>query len=315
MRVALGIALATLLFAGFPVAAQDMQGPSWEMGWVTDVDPKYLVELEEDWDLGGSLVVYVSNEGPAELNLALSYDDDEDDPFIFDGPDSISVAGNTNDTFTISISGASAEEVRSFSPSSSIEFTVIGEEKVGESTLRTQEIQADVSVPRMYRLVPEAIQPSDTLFAGSWVDFSLEVSNLGNTQDAITTGEATVRSCPHLSVAGLDQLENQVVAVTTESGENKAQFTLRLEASSSHQERTCEVSLSVKSEGDGTERSTTINVDVKAPKAEEEVLSEDEEEDDPVLPDSSSLVWLAPVEMMMLISVVLLVVNRRINEA
>ena len=34
---------------------QDMQGPSWEMGWVTDVDPKYTVELEEDWDLFGEL--------------------------------------------------------------------------------------------------------------------------------------------------------------------------------------------------------------------------------------------------------------------
>ena len=315
MRLGLGLVLATLLIASLPAAAQDMQGPSWEMGWVTDVDPKYLVELEEDWDMTGSLEVYVNNEGPAELNFALSYDYDEDNPFVFDGPDTLSVAGNTNDTFTISISGASAEEVRSFSPSTSIDFTVVGEEKVGESTLRTEEIQADVSVPRMYRLVPEAMPPADTLFAGSWVDFSIEVSNLGNTQDAITSGEATVRSCPHLSVTGLDQLENQVVAVTSESGENKAQFTLRLEASSSHQERTCEVSLSVQSEGDGTERSTTINVDVKAPQVEEEVPFEDEEEDDPVLPDSSSLVWLAPVEMLVLISLVLLVANRRISEA
>ena len=104
--------------------------------------------------------------------------------------------------------------------------------------MRSQEISADITVPRMYRLVPEAIEPVDTLFAGSWVDFTLEVSNLGNTQDAITTGEATIRSCPHLSVAGLDQLENQVVAVTNTNGENKAEFTLRLEASSSHQERT-----------------------------------------------------------------------------
>ena len=43
-----------------------------EMGWVTDVDPKYLVDLEEDWDLTGELVIYVANDGPAALNLALS---------------------------------------------------------------------------------------------------------------------------------------------------------------------------------------------------------------------------------------------------
>ena len=37
------------LLSALPVAqAQDMQGPSWEMGWVTDVDPKYIVDLEDD---------------------------------------------------------------------------------------------------------------------------------------------------------------------------------------------------------------------------------------------------------------------------
>ena len=206
------------------VQAQDMQGPSWEMGWVTDVDPKYLVDLEEDWDLTGELVVYVSNDGPAALNLALSYDYDEDGPFSIDGPDDIEVAGNTNDTFTISITGTDAQTVRAFSPSSSLELTVMGEEKVGDSTLRSQEVSADITVPRMYRLIPNLIEPTDTLFSGSWVDFTLEVSNLGNTQDAITMGEATVRSCPHLSVTGLEQLDNTVVQVTNANGGLHAPF-------------------------------------------------------------------------------------------
>jgi len=213
---------------------QDMQGPSWEMGWVTDVDPKYTVELEEDWDLSGELVVFVSNDGPTAVNLDLTYDHD-DGPFSFDGPDSIEVGGNSNDTFTVSITGGDADTVRAFSPSSTVELTITAEEKVGDSTLRNQELSADVTVPRMYRLVPDAVEPTDTLFAGSWVDFTLEVSNLGNTQDAITTGKATVRSCPHLSVAGLEQLENTVVQVTDAEGTNKATFTLRLEASSTHQ--------------------------------------------------------------------------------
>ena len=311
MRLTLCLVVTCLLFSGLPSAAQDVQGPSWEMGWVTDVDPKFVVELEEDWDVTGSLVVYVSNDGPAELNLALTYEIDEDSPLSFDGPASVSVSGNTNDTFSITVTGGSAEEVRAFSPSSSVEFTVTGEEKVGESTLRSQEISADITVPRMYRLVPEAIEPVDTLFAGSWVDFTLEVSNLGNTQDAITTGEATIRSCPHLSVAGLDQLENQVVAVTNTNGENKAEFTLRLEASSSHQERTCEVSISVQSEGDNTERSTTLSVGVNAPTVDEEAPTESEDEDDPVLPDSSSLPWAGLEESLLLVLFVVFVVQRR----
>ena len=301
-----------LLLCSLPaVQGQDMQGPSWEMGWVTDVDPKYTVDLEEDWDLTGELVIFVSNEGPAALNLDLTYDYDEDGPFSFDGPESIEVAGNTNDTFTVSITGAEADIVRGFSPSSSIELKVVGEEKVGDSTLRNQELEADITVPRMYRLVPEAIQPTEDLFAGSWVEFTLEVSNLGNTQDAITTGEATIRSCPHLSVSGLEQLENTVVQVTNEKGDNKAVFTLRLEASSSHQERTCEVMLSVQSEGDNAQRSSTFNMAVSAPSTEETNTPDQSDDDDaPILSDSSSLPWLSMTEMLVVFFLAMMALRR-----
>ena len=304
--------LSLLLLIGLPaVQAQDMQGPSWEMGWVTDVDPKYVVDLEEDWDLTGELVVYVSNDGPATLNLALSYDFDEDGPFSFDGPDNLEVAGNTNDTFTISITGVDAQTVRAFSPSSSLELTVTGEEKVGDSTLRSQEVSADITVPRMFRLIPNLIAPTDTLFSGSWVDFTLEVSNLGNTQDAITMGEATVRSCPHLSVTGLEQLENTVVQVTNANGDNAVVFTLRLEASTSHQERTCEVSIAVESEGDQSQRSSTINVDVVAPEVSETTNEEEDEEDQPLVPDSSSLPWVSLFDVLTVTLVALLITRWR----
>lgn len=309
----LGVLLGVMvLMCSFPAAqGQDMQGPSWEMGWVTDVDPKYTVELEEDWDLTGELVIFVSNEGPAALNLDLTYDYDEDGPFSFDGPESIEVAGNTNDTFTVSITGAEADVVRAFSPSSSIEFKVVGEEKVGDSTLRNQELEADITVPRMYRLVPDAIQPTEDLFAGSWVEFTLEVSNLGNTQDAITTGEATIRSCPHLSVSGLDQLDNTVVQVTNDKGDNKVVFTLRLEASSSHQERTCEVTLSVQSEGDNAQRSSAFNVAVSAPSNEETNTPDQGEDDDvPIVSESSSLPWLSMTELLVAFFVAMVAFRR-----
>ena len=314
MKHILPMLITVALLSCVPVSqAQDMQGPSWEMGWVTDVDPKYVVDLEDDWDLTGELVVFVSNDGPAALNLDITYDYDEDGPFSFDGPDSIEVAGNTNDTFRISITGAESDVVRAFSPSSSVELVVLGEEKVGDSTLRSQEVSADVTVPRMYRLMPNAVAPTDVLFAGSWVDFTLEVSNLGNTQDAITTGEATVRSCPHLTVTGLDQLDDTVVQVTNANGDNKATFTLRLEASSSHQERTCEVSIAVESEGDNTQRSSTFNVDVKAPSTDEPVVSEDDvnEGDAGSLSTSDSLPWLSTSEAVVALLFAWMVVGRK----
>jgi hypothetical protein len=297
MRRAIPVVLAlTLLLTSYPVAGQGMQGPSWDMGWVTDVDPKYVVELEDDWDLTGSLVFFVNNEGLGELNLAITYDYDEDGPFTFDGPESVSVSGNTNETFTINIEGGSAEEVRAFSPSSKIELTVLAEEQVGSSTLRSQEVSADVTVPRMYRLLPDLTPPTETLFAGSWVEFTLEVKNMGNTQDAITLGEATVRSCPHLSVEGLDQLEDSVVPVTNANGDNAAVFTLRLEAASSHQERTCEVSVSVESEGDNNQRSSTMDVAVKAPKVDTSVPDTSDDDEDPSS-SSETLSWFSGLDM------------------
>ena len=313
MKQVTPLLLALSLVLMLPVGqAQDMQGPSWEMGWVTDVDPKYVVDLEDDWDVTGEGVVYVANDGPAALNLALTYDYDEEGPFVLDGPESIEVAGNTNDTFRITITGATADVVRAFSPSSSVELVVVGEEKVGDSSLRTQEVEADITVPRMHRLVPNAVEPTDALFAGSWVDFTLEVSNLGNTQDAITMGEATVRSCPHLTVSGMEQLDNTVVQVTNANGDNKATFTLRLEASSSHQERTCEVSIAVESEGDGNLRSSTFNVDVSAPAADDPLLPDDDVGDDDTgsLSTSDSLPWPPVGQLLLACAVAVLFAGR-----
>jgi len=304
------VLVLTLLVASFPVAGQGMQGPSWEMGWVTDVDPKYIVELEEDWDLSGSLVFFVNNEGPGELTLAITYDYDEDGPFTFDGPESVSVSGNTNDSFTINIEGGTAEEVRAFSPSSKIELTVLAEEQVGTSTLRSQEASADVTVPRMYRLIPEMTPPTETLFAGSWVEFSLQVKNMGNTQDAITVGEATIRSCPHLSVVGLDELENTVVPVTESNGNNAVVFTLRLEATSSHQERTCEVSISVESEGDNNMRSSTMDVAVKAPQVETEAPNADDDEGE-TSTNNETLPWFGTLDTVGMLFLASLLVRRR----
>ena len=115
-----------------------------------------------------------------------------------------------------------------------------------------------------------------------------------------------------MSVAGLEQLENTVVQVTDAEGTNKATFTLRLEASSTHQERSCEVSISVVSEGDNAERSSTFNVNVEAPTAEEETPVSDGEGDDerPSVPESTSLPSLSLVELLAVLMFVSFVVLR-----
>ena len=300
MRMAILLILTFILSISLPLSsAQQLEPPSWELGWDTDMDSTYLVDLEEDWDLTGELVFYINNERTGELNIDLTYDYDEEGPFEFDGPDSVSVGGSSNESFSITISGGDAETVRAFSPSSSIKLILQAQETVGETPVGDNEIEGEISTPRMYHLAPEVLLPTDTLFSGSWVEFTLEVSNLGNNQDAITSADATIRSCPHLSVTGLDSLEGTVVGVTDQNGTGVLSFTLRLEATSSHQERTCEVSISILSEGDGNTRSSSMNVKVEAPQSSDSSGDSDGsgEDDDMTSKGSESMPALSMIEI------------------
>ena len=75
--------------------------PSWTLGWATDMDSKYIVEMDLDWDADGEITAYVENNRMSPLEVELTYEFDDWVPFTFSGPDSFSVAANANDTFTI----------------------------------------------------------------------------------------------------------------------------------------------------------------------------------------------------------------------
>lgn len=306
--------LLVLLVPILPAATAQIEPPSWELGWATDMDATYRVDLDDDWDVTGELVVFVNNERSNELNLQLTYDYDDTAPFTFDGPDSIAVPASTNESFTITITGGAAEDVRAFSPSSKVNLVITAEERIGEASVSNQEIDGDVGVPRVYMLMPELTPPSNTLFAGSWVEFDLTVSNFGNTQDAITVGQATIRSCPHLSVLGLEEVEDVIVPVTAANGEG-VMFTLRLEATSSHQERTCEITISIGSEGDAGSRSDTLDVAVVAPEADEDPVGNagDDDSDSGLNQDldNNPLPWLGVSELVVVLLASALLVPRR----
>lgn len=301
--------LGVSVLGGVSVEAQSpIEGPSWALGWATDMDSTYIVDMDIDWDAEGEIVVYVENNRMTQLEIALEYEFDSWVPFTFSGPDTFSVAANGNETFSIEFDSVDDDAAREYNPSNTSLLTVTAEEKVGDTTTSTQEIEGDVSVPKIFDLRPTVTLPEDQLFAGSSIEFTAQIINNGNTKDAIKEATVQFRSCPHLSMVGVEELANTVVDPTGAQSGKDTFVTLTLEASTSQPTRVCEVTLSLESEGDEASRSTTFDVDVEAIQADDDDASSnnDDQEDDDVLlrEESNSVPWVGGIELLMLLGLV-----------
>ncbi len=297
--------LGASVLATFPAHAQSpIDGQSWTLGWATDMDSTYIVEMDLDWDAEGEVIAYVENNRMAQLELDLSYEFDSWVPFLFSGPETISVSANGNDTFTIKFTSIGDEDTREYNPDNISTLTVTAEEKVGDTSTSTQELEGDIGVPRIFDLRPSVTLPEETLHAGSWIDLSVQLVNNGNARDAVKDATVQFRSCPHLSMQGLDELANTLVDTTNAQNGKDVSVSLRLEASESQPNRVCEVTLSLTSEGDDASRSTTFELEVMAVEvsdAPQETTPINEEGDTNALSqESNSLPWIGGIELLML---------------
>ena len=289
-----------------PVNAQSpIDGQSWTLGWATDMDSTYIVEMDLDWDAEGEVIAYVENNRMAQLELDLSYEFDSWVPFSFTGPETISVSANSNDTFAIKFSPIDDDDTREYNPDNSSTLTITAEEKVGDTSASTQDIEGDVSVPRVFDLRPTVTLPDETLHAGSWIDISTQLVNNGNARDAVKEASVQFRSCPHLSMMGLDELANTLVETTDAQSGKDVFASLRLEASESQPNRVCEITLSLTSEGDAASRSVTFELEVLAVEvddsSQESPQTDDEEETNSLSQESNSLPWAGGIELLTLI--------------
>lgn len=298
--------LSASVLSSIPVHAQSpIDGQSWTLGWATDMDSTYIVEMDLDWDAEGEIIAYVENNRMAQLELDLSYDFDSWVPFSFSGPESITVSGSGNDTFTIKFSSIDDDDTREYSPDNSSTLTITAEEKVGDTSASTQEIEGDVSVPRVFDLRPTVTLPDETLHAGSWIDLSTQLVNNGNARDAVKEASVQFRSCPHLSMTGLDELANTLVDTTGAQNGKDVFATLRLEASDSQPNRVCEVTISLTSEGDDASRSVTFELEVVAVEASDSSpgspQTDNDEGSSSLSQESNSLPWVGGIELLLLL--------------
>ncbi|MEC8249406.1 MAG: hypothetical protein VX043_02675 [Candidatus Thermoplasmatota archaeon] len=248
-------------------AAQDqVEIPSWEVGWETNMDGVYELSLSGQEDIKDTIEFFVTNERMVDLNLEITIEWDESDniPIELEYDESISIAASENQTFTIEISDLSGYSFER-SPTNSMTLLLGAQEVALDQPVSTQEIEAELTVPSVFDLQIESQSKNEVLYAGSSVEYIVNVINQGNTKDVIKNPQSSVKSCPSLSVEGLDIMRDIEVENTTQN-----EFMIRISASASQPERICEVTISIKSAGNGKISSTIFEIDVNSNSASDD---------------------------------------------
>ncbi len=264
--------LLSLPFIGLANAQDQVEIPSWEVGWETNMDGVYELELSGQEDIMDSVEFFVANERMVDLNLEISIEWDESDiPIELEYDESISVAASDNQTFTIEISDVTGYAFER-SPTQSMTLLLSAQEVALEQAIATQEIDAELAVPSVFELAIESQSKDEILYAGSSVEYTIMVTNNGNGKDVIKMPESSVKSCPSVTIEGLDAMKDiELVNSSTK------EYDVRITASSSQPERMCEITISIKSAGNGQIVSTIFQV---------EVVSNSANDDDRVIPNN-----------------------------
>ena len=266
------LSLLSLPFIGLANAQDQVEIPSWEVGWETNMDGVYELELSGQDDIMDSVEFFVANERMVDLNLEISIEWDESDiPIELEYDESISVAASDNQTFTIEISDVTGYAFER-SPTQSMTLLLSAQEVALEQAIATQEIDAELAVPSVFELAIESQSKDEILYAGSSVEYTIMVTNNGNGKDVIKMPESSVKSCPSVTIEGLDAMKDiELVNSSTK------EYDIRITASSSQPERMCEITISIKSAGNGQIVSTIFQV---------EVVSNSANDDDRVIPNN-----------------------------
>ncbi len=265
MRQTSWLLLTVFLLGLFPIGqAQFPPNNEWEFGWDTEVEPSYDLGLDgEKWEIEDTLVFFVDNPRINDLSLTITVEFDNDVDFIDTTyEETITVGSQSNETFTIELSSTDPDGVRSHSPSERISMVVTAEESNAGTPGTSKEIDANLNIPRYHKLIPEVTLVANSVDAGTWIEETLILRNMGNSVDAASKIEANIRSCPLLEIEGLEEGEDTQIQPTDVNGNLPAEVQFRIAPSTAHSSKTCEITLIVKSEGNGLERSVSFTIDV-----------------------------------------------------
>ena len=302
------------LLLGSVHSQEPIEIPSWELGWETDMDGTYTLEITDKNDIDDELLIYIDNQRMTDLNIDLTVEWDSTDIAIgIDYPESIRVSSSTNETISIMLKNENGY-VFERSPNSTMVISITADESVFDQSTSSQEINGDIAVPSVYDLSVSASATGEKLYPGSDIGHNFLIENKGNSDDAIGDSEFSIRSCPHMSIEGMDELSGQVIAVG-----QILETKLKVTASEAHPGRTCEVTLSITSTGSKLTSSVKFEIEVYATDESSSdssqigdgVPSDLEDDGGTDLVESGTLPFISMVEFFALILIVNLYYSRR----
>ena len=302
VAISLLLAFSILLTVVPQISAQDqVEIPSWEIGWETNMDGVYELEISGEDDILDSIEFFIANDRMIELNLEISAEwSDSSVPIELEYDESITVSASDNQTFVIDISDITGYSFER-SPNKAMTLILTAEEVLFDQQASSQEIDAYLSVPSVFDLRLDSMSKGETLYSGSSVEYQVTVTNDGNTKDVIKMPDASIKSCPSLSIEGLDAMKDIEIDYSTTTD-----FVIRVVASESQPERTCEVTISIKSAGNGKIISTVFDIMVTSNSAETDKEINDNNDDsdsqqNPELVESNTLNSLGTYEVLFIL--------------
>ena len=276
--------LVAPLLATATTAQTDL--PTDPFGWdLTIIEPNDGPDYDLSTDGGVTVEFFIENTGLTDIQVDIEYEV----PFnaSSDGPTGESIGAGENETFTVKLTGVDViTNTAGLAASLKIEATLETRAgtPIGSGDSRSDEV--DVRIPRIYQLMIGEPTVALDFNSGTMMDFDLEVTNHGNSDDRI--GDVEIEDdCPLLSIS-VDETSDLEKVLKPQMDQNPGAANLKiiLDISAARPPRACDIDIRVSSHGSKAEGTmvwieTTVRIEVIGGESEEDI--EDNSPNDPTI--------------------------------
>ena len=283
--------IAILLISLVPISV-DAQTPSPEVNWTAgweiedDVAVMQLDSLSYNFELTLNFWINNNRLTPIEVGFETSFENVE---FDVDDPGTVSVSGNSNETYELKISGSgmasdgilyNADE---FSETITLQLIEL---IAGQAADSSREISMDLEFSEIYNLDVEyevvgltSSNAKISMKSGTSETMNVRVFNFGNTQDAVKKTSISVSKCPQLDYS-FETTSALPIAINPAVNQDDSSVLgeLIVSTANSHPTKECTLELTIHSESDGSTSYAGLVINVESVENEQDGNNDDTED-------------------------------------